>query len=160
MRFKPGHSASRQEGEPCFWMVFYKDKLLVNTSDKTVKLPLTSHPLIPAGAAPSRELYLGELDGYPCIAAETASDENSPADMAFIGLRRLYFIDEDLFRLAGRASQMIKWDRTHQYCGQCGTKTLSKSDEPARVCLACGLSAYPRISPAVMAAVPTMSGAL
>jgi NAD+ diphosphatase len=57
------------------------------------------------------------------------------------------------FALAGRAIQLLDWDRSHRYCGRCGTPTEAKAEERARVCPACKLSAYPRIAPAVMALV-------
>ena len=44
--------------------------------------------------------------------------------MAFRTLRDLYGrIDEHLWTLAGRAAQLVEWDRTHLHCGRCGTPT-------------------------------------
>jgi NAD+ diphosphatase len=45
------------------------------------------------------------------------------------------------------------WDRTHLYCGRCGTPTELKPSERARQCPNCGQVHYPRIAPAVMALV-------
>jgi NAD+ diphosphatase len=45
---------------------------------------------------------------------------------------------------------LLTWDREHRFCGRCATPTDRADGEPARVCPACGLSAYPRISPAIM----------
>ena len=40
------------------------------------------------------------------------------------GLRQLYGqLAEPLFALAGRAVQIVSWDRTHRFCGQCGAPT-------------------------------------
>jgi NAD+ diphosphatase len=47
----------------------------------------------------------------------------------------------------------MDWDRTHQFCGACGTPTAPKPNERARQCPSCGLTQYPRIAPAVMALV-------
>jgi len=77
-----------------------------------------------------------------------------PAGWAFSGLRALFGqIDDGLFAIAGRALQIVDWDRTHQYCGRCGTPTVSRSDERSRQCPACRLTVYPRIAPAVMALI-------
>jgi NAD+ diphosphatase len=66
----------------------------------------------------------------------------------------LFSVLEDAhFALAGRALQLLQWDRDHQYCGRCGTPTVPRAEERARQCPACGLSAYPRVAPAVMALV-------
>jgi NAD+ diphosphatase len=69
-------------------------------------------------------------------------------------LRALFgLFDEAMFALAGRAVQIMDWDRSHQYCGRCGTPTLVKSGERARTCPNCGQIHYPRIAPAVMGLV-------
>ena len=62
-------------------------------------------------------------------------------------------LDDAVFALAGRALQVMDWDRSHQFCGRCGTPTAVKSGERARECPSCGQVHYPRIAPAVMALV-------
>ena len=52
--------------------------------------------------------------------------------------------------LAGRAAQLLDWDRSHRFCGVCGTPTERLEHERARRCPACKHLAYPRISPAMM----------
>ena len=106
------------------------------------------------GALPLRTLYLGRLRGVDCWAAEPAAEAAAPAGMAWEGLRALFSVLDDAhFALAGRALQLVEWDRTHQHCGRCGTPTEAKRDERVRVCPACKLTAYPRVAPAVMALV-------
>ena len=51
------------------------------------------------------------------------------------------------------ARHVLDWDRNHRFCGACGTPTEHLAGERARRCPACGHSAYPRISPAMMALV-------
>jgi NAD+ diphosphatase len=60
---------------------------------------------------------------------------------------------EPLMSLAGRAAQILEWDRAHRFCGVCGTPTELQSAERARKCPACAHVAYPRLSPAMMALV-------
>lgn len=60
---------------------------------------------------------------------------------------------DDIFRVAGRAHQIINWVRTHQYCGKCGGPIKNKVTELARECPNCGVNIYPRISPAVIIAI-------
>jgi NAD+ diphosphatase len=55
--------------------------------------------------------------------------------------------------LAGRAAQLIEWDRSHRHCGVCGTPTTLQPGERARICPACQHASYPRLSPAMMALV-------
>jgi NAD+ diphosphatase len=149
------------------WFVFRGDELLVEmgptvapSDDLRVKarpawakLPLQkNHNWL--GSAAARTLYLGRLGGQQCWAAELPPAAEAPAGMAWAGLRSLFTVlDDAQFALAGRALQLVAWDRTHQYCGRCGTPTVAKADERVRVCPACKLSAYPRVAPAIMALV-------
>jgi NAD+ diphosphatase len=60
---------------------------------------------------------------------------------------------EPLMGLASRAAQVLEWDRAHRFCGACGTPTELVPHERARRCPACRHTAYPRLSPAMMALV-------
>ena len=89
------------------------------------------------GTLPLRTLYLGRLRGVDCWAAEAAPEAVAPAGMAWEGLRALFTVlDDAQFALAGRALQLIDWDRSHQFCGRCGALTEVKRDvvmhHPAR----------------------------
>jgi NAD+ diphosphatase len=82
------------------------------------------------------------------------ADEFLPEGMGFKDLRQVYgLLEEDLFVLGGRAVQIVEWDRTHQYCGRCGSRTHTKEKERAKVCPQCGLHSFPRLSPAIIVAV-------
>mgnify|MGYP002775357497 CR=1 FL=1 len=58
-----------------------------------------------------------------------------------------------LSAVAGRAALVLDWDQQHRFCGACGTPTEHQAGERARRCPACGHTAYPRISPAMMALI-------
>jgi NAD+ diphosphatase len=148
------------------WFVFRGDQLLVElgppdprpSDDPRVKsrpswakLPLQKNHNWLGGSA-SRTLYLGRLGGVDCWAAELPKDAAAPAPgQSWEGLRTLFTVLDDAhFALAGRALQLVDWDRTHQFCGRCGTPTEAKRDERARVCPACRQVAYPRVAPATM----------
>ncbi|OPY80236.1 MAG: NADH pyrophosphatase [Syntrophorhabdus sp. PtaU1.Bin153] len=60
---------------------------------------------------------------------------------------------DEFYRAALRAMHIIDWDRTDQYCGRCGTKNELKTGERAKVCPACNVLSFPRISPAVIVLV-------
>ena len=57
-----------------------------------------------------------------------------------------------MLAIAGRAFQVAHWARTHRYCGVCGAPMSRAPGERAMKC-ACGHTAYPRISPAMMVLV-------
>jgi NAD+ diphosphatase len=166
--FEPAVAAPKQ-GEPALWFVFKGDRLLVElgppsprpSDDPRVpgraswaKLPLLKNNNI-LWFEPARTLYLGRLAGIDCWTAEAPPEAAAPpAGMGWEGLRALFSVLEDAhFALAGRAIQLLDWDRSHRFCGRCGTPTEAKAEERARVCPACKLTAYPRLAPAVMALV-------
>jgi NAD+ diphosphatase len=101
-----------------------------------------------------RRVFLGMLGGRPCYAVEVPEDFQAPGGWSFHSLRALVgAVDEVLYAAAGSAVQLLHWDRTHAFCGCCGTATVAKGDERAKLCPACGHVAYPRINPAIIVAV-------
>jgi len=170
----PGRRGEAQrESSEAHWFIFKGDRLLVELGPPSagpsddLRVPARpSWARLPGPGAlqknnnllwfePTRTLYLGRLAGTDCWAAEAAAQAAPPpAGFAWEGLRTLFSVLEDAhFALAGRAIQLLDWDRSHRYCGRCGTPTEAKTEERARVCPACRLQAYPRLSPAVMALV-------
>jgi len=167
-RFEVGIAAPGPAGE-AHWFVFQGDRLLVElgppspqaSDDPRVavraswaRLPWQKSNTTPErlGLEVARTLYLGRLNGAPCWAAELVAGVQAPAGLGWEGLRALFSVLEDAhFALAGRALQLLEWDRNHQFCGRCGARTAANAQERARICTACRLAAYPRIAPAVMA---------
>lgn len=98
-------------------------------------------------------LLVGKWRGVPCYTAEVAQFPALPAAEA-VSLRGIFALaGAEVFALAGRATQLLDWQRQHRFCGQCGQPTQAKPDEFAMQCAHCGLLAYPRISPAIMVLV-------
>ena len=138
---------------PGYWFAFRGYRLLV-TWDGVEAGVTRLGSLNEIGLEPVRWQYLGRLNGVHCYSAELPRDVQAPEGMAFRGLRHLYgTIDEDLFWIAGRAVQIVDWDRTHQFCGSCGTLTEKDRRERVKVCPACGDTSYPRLAPAIIVAV-------
>ncbi len=68
--------------------------------------------------------FLGMLGATAVRRVNVADDTHEPAGMRFVGLRTLFFkVPEPLLALAARAFQVVDWDRTHRFCGRCGTPT-------------------------------------
>jgi len=80
-------------------------------------------------------------------------DRDVPPGHVVKGMRALFGLhDEEELAIAGRAFQIAEWARTHRFCGQCGGAMAVQPGERAMRC-ACGHTAYPRISPAMMVLV-------
>lgn len=146
--FIPGVEPPPTPSKAALWFAFMGRELLLNMQGDAVALP--SGPTLP-GLKPIRTQFLGMLEGRPCYSAELALDSQLPEDMKVEGLRQLYgVLSDETFAIAGRAYQIMEWDRTHQYCGHCATPTTQQSHERAKRCPKCGLVFYPRLSPAVI----------
>jgi NAD+ diphosphatase len=153
MKFVPELTPLPPENEPAYWFAFSDDKLFIENNGSSCQIPF-AQDLSVFNLEPVRRQYLGKIDGHPVYSAELASNSSAPSGMAFEGLRQVYErIEEGLFWVACRAVQIVRWDRTHQFCGQCGTPTKTKAGEYAKVCTKCGFMSYPRLSPAIITAV-------
>ena len=138
-------------GDPVWWFAFQRGRMLVEAGTSDVAAVPRCADLTQLGLNVVRTQYLGVLHDSHCYSAEIAEDIEAPAGMQWHGLRGLFGqFDETLVAVAGRAFQVMDWDRTHQFCGACGSPTVPRTSERARECKRCGLSSYPRICPAMM----------
>ena len=139
-----------------YWFLFRGHHLLAYDEGEWARIPRLMDGTA-LGMPILRQQYLGYLpDDEPihCFTGEVAADVEPPPGMMFKGLRSYYGrLSEEMFWLGGRAVQIASWDRTHQFCGQCGTPTENHPQERSKLCPQCGLTTYPRISPAIIVAV-------
>jgi NAD+ diphosphatase len=108
------------------------------------------------GLSPNRVQTLGFLRGEACFSAELPGDVEPPEGARFCDLRRLFGrMSEELLAVAGRAVQIVEWDRTHQFCGACASPTAPHPKRRARVCtrVGCALEFFPRLAPAMIVSV-------
>jgi NAD+ diphosphatase len=134
--------------ELSYWLLRFDNQLLT-TIDKT------GGNIFPRGRAsdfgnPGGVLLVGEWQGSRCYAADLDKlPENISGEL--MPVRSLFSLAgaEEIY-LAGRAIQLLDWQKNHRYCGKCGAPTAIKAGQFAMLCPACGLVAYPKISPAVM----------
>jgi NAD+ diphosphatase len=151
--YEPALAAPEPPPGSARWFAFRRSEILVSEGSDTPCLPVVSHPS-ELGLAVARTLYLGVLQGEHCYAAEIAEDAPLPAGWRFQALRSLFGTTDDAtLGIAGRALQLVDWDRTHMFCGACGRPTLARTTERSRECAACGLVVYPRLAPVVMCLV-------
>jgi NAD+ diphosphatase len=151
--YAPAFAAPAQPPERSLWFVFRRTDILVPEPPGQPALPRAAHPSA-LGLEVAQVQYLGLLGGEHCYAAEVHAETAPPAGWAFQGLRTLFSLfDDATLALAGRAVQIIDWDRSHRYCGACATPTVAKTTERSRECPACGIVFYPRLAPVVMCLV-------
>ena len=138
---------------PALWFAFQGNNLLVSEESSSVTIACLKD-FSEIGLPALSQNYLGLLEDNPCYAVEVPEGATPPAGMAFEGLRQVYGrLDEDLFWIAARAIQIVDWDRTHQFCGQCGARMELQKIERAKKCPQCGLLHFPRLAPAIIVAI-------
>ena len=152
--YQPENKPNHENSDKAYWFVFNSDKLLIKTQNN---LPHNHLPFLKdlkeLNLTPIRKIYLGILKDSPCYVAEV-KESLAPQGMSFGELKSLYSVlDEDIYLLAGKAIQILNWDKNHQFCGQCGTSTETMDHEMAKICPECGFFSYPRLSPAVITAI-------
>ncbi|MGA7595709.1 MAG: NAD(+) diphosphatase [Gallionella sp.] len=137
--------------EPNCWLLRCENQLLT-AIDKP------GGNIFPCGRAsdfgnPENVLLVGKWQGMHCYAADLDKlPENICGEL--MPVRTLFSLaSSEAVYLAGRAIQLLDWQKNHRYCGRCGAPTATKAGQFAMLCPACGLVAYPRISPAVMVLV-------
>jgi len=144
---------ARDPGSESLLFAFRGDRLLVR-SEAEPPVPLVASPE-DLGLEIVFRREVGLLGGRRCVAVEVGPEAEAPGGMAFRDLRAMLGgSDEAFFAMAGRAKQVVDWNRTHRYCGRCGSETGPHRKEPlARECPNCGMVFHPRISPAAIVLV-------
>lgn len=137
---------------PAYWFVFYGNRVLLQEENGQFSAPLVTDSA-EIGLQFIRRHYIGSWNDVPCFSAETITKQ-TPDGYQLFPLRAIYDrVPEDLFFIAGRAFQIVEWDRTHQFCGRCGAPMAYGVGEHLKLCPECDNRCYPRISPAVIVAV-------
>ena len=133
-----------------YWILRYRNQILTTST-------IPSRDIFPFGAVSpfgslNNPLPVGEWRGENCMTAELKTLPSIPHEL--IPLRSLHALaGNEAYVLAGRAVQLLDWQATHKFCGQCGGRTEQGRDPLSKECPSCSLHFYPRISPAIMVLV-------
>ncbi|WP_269532418.1 NAD(+) diphosphatase [Chitinimonas sp. BJYL2] len=146
--FLPTHLPPAMPTTEAWYFVFVGKQLCLPAGLAERFLPISAQSDWLHGAT---RHYLGALAGSDCWALGL---DTPPPGWQLLSLRAaMMAMTAEMLPVASRAAQVMEWDRSHRFCGVCGTATELKQGERARVCPACGHLVYPRISPAMMALV-------
>ncbi len=137
--------------QPEDWVIVVQQGKLLSVNDTLLHRFSSIHQCQPIS---NSILFLGTWCATPCfvVSAVAAADSDSPGE--FQSLRQfLDLVDDSLFALASRATQLAHWRELHQFCGRCGSPTQLHQQELMMVCGACAATFYPTISPCVIGIV-------
>lgn len=138
------------------FLVFEREKLLLKKIGGGLEfLELSDVYSLAGDAAFAAVHFIGDDNGrrYYCFQAPD-SLEIEKTEFEFYNLRGLMNrLEPSGFKFASVASQILYWDRTTRFCGECGAKTNRSESERAKICPECGRSFYPAITPAIIVAV-------
>jgi len=145
-QFQPLITAQAAEHPLTF--LFRGDELLLHNSS----LALPDSTIVDELAAEVSAMHpVGLFDSRYYRVAWVKHNVSPPPGTMFSKLRPLFgTMPDGMLGIAGRAFQIAEWARTHQYCGTCATPMALADGERCFKCPACGMVAYPRISPAMM----------
>lgn len=132
-----------------FVLSFGPDGLLMEPSSEGIRLPTAA------------EARAWGAEGFQFLFTEDDSrfyltDKSLPAVGSFI------YVNSRTYRSMGPqevryacavGESLSRWYQSNRFCGGCGTSMAKSKQERALVCPACGQTVYPKICPAVIAAV-------
>lgn len=142
----------QDEKELCGWFIFCPKQqlLLVKDGDRFhIPYSVESPVQLPADTPIHT---VGEIQGHPAKACALSLEALTEQDTSFIptDLRASYdVLPLEEYQCAGKASQILTWDKNSHFCPACGTPTIQTGPITKR-CPHCGQEIYPRISPAVI----------
>lgn len=136
---------------PTWWFVFYNDQVLLEKKDNAYTIPcLTEAPI----ALNGHTIHdLAPLNGCPCKTAATDAPVEENDRYLMVELRSIYdHIPRIQFGMAGKAREILYWDKTSTYCPVCGAQTRQFMPI-AKKCPECGYEMFPNIATAILALV-------
>jgi NAD+ diphosphatase len=150
LQFIPSHRFPEDPGDDPICFSFRKRELLVTEAGELPSVAAIDEHGIEA----QRRQYLGTLEGRHCFSLELDDAFQPPSGLVLRDLRMLFgSLEAGHHAVAGRAVQIVEWDRTHQHCGACGEQTELADSDRSRSCPSCQIPMYPRLSPAMIVGV-------
>lgn len=133
-----------------WWFVFYKDRLLLEKKENQI-------PTLPCGANPPVDAEEGTaihdiatLEGKTCKAFFLSHPVTESEQYVMLGLRVSYdHLPLSHYLTAGKAHEILHWDRSNRFCSVCGTP-LQLKRAFVKHCPQCGREVYPSISTAIL----------
>jgi len=152
--FVRAYPPSQPSSDMAYWFPFIHDELMVEADGQQVRLIQGSIQEMQAHLHPQEALFIGTFEGVPCMTCEVETDFVVPAAWKTLSLREIFGrLDEPAYSIVGYATQLLYWRRTSRFCPVTGDATVDEVGTWGRRCLVCGHTAYPHVTPAILALV-------
>lgn len=154
----PHNRPDRRPSEAAYWFLFDRDRLLLQHDADGWHIPLTAELPVEAVAAMDITGQVARTTPDPepvsntirYFASSVEVPQPVPDGMEWIALRASYdLLGEPVYALAGKAFELVHWERNSRFCPACGTG-MEPHSEISRRCPACGKELFPAISPAII----------
>jgi len=152
--FQRASPPARPTAGPAYWLLFKNGDLLVREDTGGFSL-IRSEQADVAPFLSQAPLFMGTLDGTPCMAADVAPDAPElPGDWHTVGIRALFGrLDEAAYEVTLYALHILNWQRTSQHCPRCGAPMGELAEQWSRCCTQCSSVGHPPVIPAILALV-------
>ena len=137
---------------PGFWVVLQGSFLVVPVGATQVLIPVGPLPkcIVPETAP----LQIGLWQGKPLRAVRIDTDSTLPTEyeaLPFQGPDTV--LDNTLATIAGRAAQIMHWERRSLFCSHCGGGLVIIPGSWGKRCPSCGDEHFPHIHPCIIVLV-------
>lgn len=150
--FRPLPPEDEPDDTPGYWAVLQGFTLVMSTGAEQALFPVG---LLPDDIAPETEpLKIGLWQGKPLRVVRLAADSILPPEYETVPFQgpdtRL---DNSLATIAGRASQIMHWERRSRFCSHCGAELERITASWGKRCPLCGDEHFPHIHPCIIVLV-------
>lgn len=133
------------------WFIFYNGEILIEKKADGFHIPFSIAP--PIAVPEGNTIHtIGTINQYTAKTFTLSKAITNKEGNRFYmkDLRASYdFLPLNEYQMAGKASQILTWDKNSLFCPHCGTRTVQIA-RIAKRCPLCGQEIYPRISPAII----------
>ncbi len=136
----------------CYWFVFCNDQLLLEKTTEGYSVPHQETEPIPHSEwTHIHELSLFDGETFYAYSIDTPITGNIQYEM--VGLRATFsLIPHTLYLMAGKAQEIIYWDKNNRYCPVCGMP-MKFHTEISKRCTVCGKEIWPTVATAIIVLV-------
>lgn len=150
--FTPLCPGQEPDNAPGFWAVLQGASLLVSVEHKQ---ELLQGEELPTGIVPEAEpIIIGLWQGKPLRAVRIATSDTLPFEYELFPFQGPDVqLENTLATVAGRAAQIMHWERRSRFCSHCGGELCRIPDGWGKRCPLCGDVHFPHIHPCIIVLV-------